>query len=629
MAEVQGGVEVNGGAHVNGGVRVGPVSLFVTDLEHNVGDALLYEVFSKIGQVNSVRVCRDVNTKCSFGYVNYCDAEDAARAKDMLNYTAINGKTIRVMFSNRDPSARPSSGNIFVKNLDKSVDNKGLHDTFSTCGNILSCKIATDSSGQSKGYGFVQYDSEEGAQKAIEQLNGILINDMQVFVGPFLSKQERELAADRLLFTNVYVKNLSEATTEEDLLNRFGYFGKITSVVVMREGNGKSKCFGFVNFENASDAAKSVEALNGIIIDQKEWYVGKAQKKFEREHELKVRYEQSVNASTDKTQLYVKNMDDSFDNNKLKDVFAPYGTITSCKVMHDSSGVSKGSGFVSFSAAEEASRALSEMNGKMVGNKPLYVEFALRREDRRAGHQEQQFNMHPVGMTYVGPRMPIYPPGGPGVQQIFYAQGNPAFIPPQPGFGYPTQLVTGLRPGGAFMPNFFVPMAQQGLRPAGVIAGLPQQGVPLMQLPPQPQAFRRRRIYRPPRARGMRVPVRGMVPAPYNVGAKHFGNAAGSLPISVEAVASLLRNSSPDDHRMILGENLYPLVEMLEPQLAAKVTGMLLEMDQPEVLHLLESPQALQAKVSEALQVLRTVTQQTGTPVHQLSQLSLRDGIVS
>lgn len=43
----------------------------------------------------------------------------------------------------------------------------------------------------------------------------------------------------------------------------------------------------------------------------------------------------------------------------------------------------------------------------------------------------------------------------------------------------------------------------------------------------------------------------------------------------------------------MLGENLYPLVEQLEPDNAAKVTGMLLEMDQTEVLHLLESPEAL------------------------------------
>lgn len=65
----------------------------------------------------------------------------------------------------------------------------------------------------------------------------------------------------------------------------------------------------------------------------------------------------------------------------------------------------------------------------------------------------------------------------------------------QPGFGYPAQLVPGLRPSGAPVPNFFVPMAQQGqqgLHPAGIIAGLhAQQGVslmhPLPHPPPQPQ----------------------------------------------------------------------------------------------------------------------------------------------
>ncbi|MFS8002411.1 putative RNA recognition motif domain, nucleotide-binding alpha-beta plait domain superfamily [Helianthus anomalus] len=80
----------------------------------------------------------------------------AARAIEVLNFTPLNGKSIRIMYSHRDPSVRKSgSGNIFIKNLDKAIGQKALHDTFSTFGNILSCKIATDSTGQSKGYGFV------------------------------------------------------------------------------------------------------------------------------------------------------------------------------------------------------------------------------------------------------------------------------------------------------------------------------------------------------------------------------------------------------------------------------------------------------------------------------------------
>lgn len=81
----------------------------------------------------------------------------------------------------------------------------------------------------------------------------------------------------------------------------------------------------------------------------------------------------------------------------------------------------------------------------------------------------------------------------------------------------------------------------------------------------------------------------------------------------------------------MLGENLYPLVDQLEHENAAKVTGMLLEMDQTEVLHLLESPEALKAKVSEAMDVLRNVNQQqqVNSPTDRMASLSLNDNLVS
>lgn len=81
----------------------------------------------------------------------------------------------------------------------------------------------------------------------------------------------------------------------------------------------------------------------------------------------------------------------------------------------------------------------------------------------------------------------------------------------------------------------------------------------------------------------------------------------------------------------MLGENLYPLVDQLEHENAAKVTGMLLEMDQTEVLHLLESPEALKAKVAEAMEVLRSVQQQqqVNSPTDHMASLSLNDNLVS
>lgn len=650
MAQVQVQPQAPNGA-VNAGNQFGTTSLYVGDLEQSVTDSQLYDLFNQLGQVVSVRVCRDLSTRRSlgYGYVNYSNPPDAQRAIDVLNFTPINGKHIRIMYSHRDPSIRRSgAGNIFIKNLDKAIDHKALHDTFSAFGNILSCKVATDSSGQSKGYGFVQFDNEESAQKAIEKLNGMLLNDKQVFVGPFLRKQERDIADSKTKFNNVFVKNLAETTTEEELKQIFGEYGTITSVVVMRDGDGKSRCFGFVNFENADDAAKAVEALNGKKIDDKEWYVGKAQKKSEREVELKVRYEQTVKEAVDKFQganLYVKNLDDSISDEKLRELFSPFGTIASCKVMRDPNGISRGSGFVAFSTPEEASRALMEMNGKLIVSKPLYVAPAQRKEERRARLQAQFSQMRPVAVApSVAPRMPMYPPGGPGLgQHIFYGQAPPTIIPPQPGFGYQQQLVPGMRPGGGPMPNFFVPMVQQGQqgqRPGGRRAGsVPiqqnQQPVPLM----QQQMLPRGRVYRyPPGGRGlpdvsMQGVGGGMLSVPYDMGGMPIRDSGMSQQIPVGALASALANATPDQQRTMLGENLYPLVEQLEPEMAAKVTGMLLEMDQTEVLHLLESPEALKAKVGEAMEVLRNVAQQQqqqpSSPADHLASLSLNDNVVS
>jgi len=399
-----------------------------------------------------------------------------------------------------------------------------------------------------------------------------------------------------------------------------------------------------VNFENAEDAAKAVDALNGQKFDDKEWYVGKAQKKTEREQELKQKFEQTMKEAVDKSQglnLYVKNLDDTVSDESLREFFAPYGTITSCKVMRDPNGTSKGSGFVAFSTSEEASRALSEMNGKMIASKPLYVALAQRKEDRRARLQAQFSQMRPMTMAPAGaPRMPMYPPGGPGLgQQMFYGQAQPTFIPPQPGFGYQQQLVPGMRPGGGPMPNFFMPMVpqgQQGPRPGGRRAGVPgqqnqQQPVPLM----QQQMLPRGRVYRYPPGRNVpdvSMGAAGMGPVPYDIGnGMQLRDAAISQPIPIGALASALANASPTEQRTMLGENLYPLVEQLEAEAAAKVTGMLLEMDQTEVLHLLESPEALKLKVAEAMDVLRNVSQQqqAGNPADQLAALSLNDGIVS
>ncbi|KAB1200097.1 Polyadenylate-binding protein 5 [Morella rubra] len=540
----------------------------------------------------------------------------------VLNFTPVNGKSIRIMYSHRDPSIRKSGyANIFIKNLDSSIDNKALHDTFAAFGTVLSSKVEVDSNGQSKGYGYVQFDNEESAQNAIKHLNGMLINDKKVYVGLFVRRQERTQANGSPKFTNVYVKNLPETTTDDDLKKLFGAYGTITSAVVMTDANGKSRCFGFVNYQSTDDAVAAVEKLNGTpVSDDKVLFVGRAQSKAEREAELKAKFEQEKISRYEKLQaanLYLKNLDDNVNDDKLKELFSEFGSVTSCKVMLDTQGHSKGSGFVAFSTPEEATKALNEMNGKMIGRKPLYVAVAQRKEERKSQLQAH-FAQVQAHVAPLASAIPGFHPGMPrfASQQLYFGQGSPGLIPPQgAGYSFQQQLMPGMRPGVA--PNFLMPLPfhlqQQGQpQRMGMRRGGNHQHVQQQQLMYRDshQGFRYMGNSRNG-ANASVVPQGAVGPAmPFNSSRMPATPTDIQRPgqVHISALLSALACASSENQRAMLGEQLYPQVEKLEPHNSAKVTGMLLEMDQSEVIHLLESPDALKQKVAEAMEVLHKAT---------------------
>merc|ERR1740130_1315288 len=70
--------------------------------------------------------------------------------------------------------------------------------------------------------------------------------------------------------------------------------------------------------------------------------------------------------------------------------------------------------------------------------------------------------------------------------------------------------------------------------------------------------------------------------------------------------ASALAAAPPAVQKQMIGEKLYPAIARIQPELAGKVTGMMLEMDNSELLMLLESEQQLRTKVEEAIIVLQS-----------------------
>ncbi|WFD27678.1 Protein phosphatase PP2A regulatory subunit B [Malassezia nana] len=567
-------------------------SLYVGELDPNVNEAILFEIFNLVGPVSSIRVCRDAVTRRSLGYayVNFLNAEDSERALEQLNYTPIRGRPCRIMWSQRDPGQRRAGqGNIFIKNLDEAIDNKALHDTFSAFGKILSCKVASNDQG-SLGYGFVHYESKEAAEAAIKHVNGMLLNDKKVYVGHHISKKDRQAKIEeaRAQYTNVYVKNLDTAVTQEEFEKLFEKYGTITSAALATDEEGKSRGFGFVNFAEHAQAAKAVEELNDTEFHGQKLFLGRAQKKSEREEELRKAYEAAKNEKLSKYQgvnLYIKNLPEDFDDERLQEEFAPFGTTTSAKVMRTPTGASRGFGFVCYSAPEEANKAVAEMNGKMIENRPLYVALAQRKDVR---HQQLAAQM----MQHNQLRLQQQQAAAAAAAQMY--PGAPGMYYPQPPAQFPGQVRPQYPPG-----------MMQGMPP---MAGAPGAPYPPGQFPAGgmfPQG------YRPPRPQRGAGPAGGAAPAGVTRG------QGAPEPVTVPAqpevlTAAALANASPEEQKQMLGEAIYPKIAASQPQLAGKLTGMILELPVGELLHLLEDDEALSSKVDEALMVLREYESREG-----------------
>lgn len=81
----------------------------------------------------------------------------------------------------------------------------------------------------------------------------------------------------------LYVGNLPYSTTEDDLREQFAAYGAVTSASLITDREtGRSKGFGFVEFENDDDAKKAIDALNGQDFGGRSLVVNEARPKTER-----------------------------------------------------------------------------------------------------------------------------------------------------------------------------------------------------------------------------------------------------------------------------------------------------------------------------------------------------------
>ncbi|CAF1069967.1 unnamed protein product [Adineta ricciae] len=175
-----------------------------------------------------------------------------------------------------------NSTNLYVKNFGKDFNETKLCQLFSAFGTITSCKIPTGSNGESRGFGYVNFERSEMAREAMEHLNGHpLEQNKHLYVAFFQTKSEREKELRRVHEENrerrshqlcLYVSNLDTMIDEKQLENIFSKFGTITKTHILRK-NTQSKGTGFVCFGSTEEARRAMDEMNGQWIGSKPIYV--------------------------------------------------------------------------------------------------------------------------------------------------------------------------------------------------------------------------------------------------------------------------------------------------------------------------------------------------------------------
>lgn len=152
------------------------------------------------------------------------------------------------------------------------------------------------------------------------------------------------------------------------------------------------------------------------------------------------------------------------------------------------------------------------------------------------------------------------------------------------------------------MSGQIVPAMMAGARPGVMQPGLPPQMVQQPNVAAAALANAPRANYK--YTSGVRNPPH-VAPVPQAVPPQQQPQAAVLIQGQEPLTASMLAAAPPQEQKQMLGERLFPLIQAMYPDLAGKITGMLLEIDNSELVHMLEHNESLKGKVDEAVAVLQ------------------------
>ncbi|XP_023344869.1 ELAV-like protein 2 isoform X11 [Eurytemora carolleeae] len=288
-----------------------------------------------------------------------------------------------------------------------------IRSLFSSIGEVESCKLIRDKvTGQSLGYGFVNYHRQEDATKAIQTLNGLRLQNKTIKVS--YARPSSEAIKGANLYVSGLPKHMAQPADLERLFSSCGNI--ITSRILCDNITGLSKGVGFIRFDQRVEAERAIQKLNGTVPEgaTEPITVKFANNPSNNAKALpplaaylapqaarralgaalhpasRFRYSPlagellagnsllpGMTASNGSGWcIFVYNLAPETEENILWQLFGPFGAVQNVKVIRDlQTNKCKGFGFVTMTNYEEALVAIQSLNGYTLGNRVLQVSF--------------------------------------------------------------------------------------------------------------------------------------------------------------------------------------------------------------------------------------------------------------
>jgi polyadenylate-binding protein len=579
-------------------------------------------VLNRIPQIR-----RDINRPFYSAIITIPENEQFQMAcKEMRYFELEEGKPSRGLpYDNDLLGSNPTKiaeQNVFVRKIPEEMKPEDLDKFFSKFGPIKSLKISLNSDHTSRKYGFVCFADAEGATAALKSQS----DADECHTIRYQPKDKREF---RKIYNNIYAKNFPLHWEEDKVRELFTQYGRIESLKFDKNEKGS---YAFICF-NSEDkslreygpqcAQKAVEALHnagevlGEKLTDKKLYVKEALKKRDREAE-RLRDTIKYKSSKKRCNLYVKGFPENMTEQGLRDLFSQHGEIESLKLHPPGDGAKKLYAFVCFKKPDEASTAKEKLHNQPFEGRTLTInhyeikeireinnEAAKDRNDFQqfraqnnqganwsglANHEDIQYYlkmllesfpqiMHrqgrPMGMQGVGQQGPRdqqnRPVGGNFQGQ---RQGGQRMGGNKPPYGQNT------RPGGHMGGQMGMGgmgnnmggnmMAQQQMQQMGA----PQQHMSQAQPPQQQQSMDQ----------------------------KYVADCSRILPSIVPENPTYRDNAGTAFYQYV--------IQIVGPNLAPKVTGMLIDLKIEDVRQMMSDFNLFQTRVNQANEVLKRQQQQ-------------------